>query len=300
MGGAGESRMTAHQQKKLDVEALKAFRDRFHLPLTDDDVAALRFLQARRRQPPRCATCARAARRSAAALPRAQRRRAAAAGAAAARPTRDFALQRRRQGDVAPRWPSCACSATCCKRPDARARASCRSSPTRRAPSAWRACSARSASTRRVGQLYEPEDAGSMLSYREARDGQLLEEGITEAGALSSWIAAATIVQRARPADAAVLHLLLDVRLPARRRPDLGRRRPARARLPVRRHRRAAPRWAARACSTRTARSHVVAATVPNCRAYDPAFADELAVILDHGMRADARAAATTSSTTSP
>ena len=43
-----------------------------------------------------------------------------------------------------------------------------------------------------LGQLYEPEDASSMLVYREERDGQLLEEGITEAGALSSWIAAAT------------------------------------------------------------------------------------------------------------
>src|SRR6202161_4149646 len=43
-----------------------------------------------------------------------------------------------------------------------------------------------------VGQLYEPEDAGSMLFYKEARDGQLLEEGITEAGALSSWAAAGT------------------------------------------------------------------------------------------------------------
>ncbi|MCE6983464.1 pyruvate dehydrogenase (acetyl-transferring), homodimeric type, partial [Pseudomonas frederiksbergensis] len=42
------------------------------------------------------------------------------------------------------------------------------------------------------GQCYEPEDAGSLLSYKEARDGQLLEEGITEAGAISSWVAAAT------------------------------------------------------------------------------------------------------------
>src|SRR3989475_3077548 len=43
-----------------------------------------------------------------------------------------------------------------------------------------------------IGQRYEPEDIGSMLSYREAHDGQILEEGITEAGAISSWIAAAT------------------------------------------------------------------------------------------------------------
>lgn len=43
-----------------------------------------------------------------------------------------------------------------------------------------------------VGQLYEPEDAGALLYYKESTDGQLLEEGITEAGAISSWIAAAT------------------------------------------------------------------------------------------------------------
>src|ERR1700741_904105 len=41
MGGAGESRMTAHQAKKLDVEGLKTFRDRFALPLSDDDLAQL-------------------------------------------------------------------------------------------------------------------------------------------------------------------------------------------------------------------------------------------------------------------
>ena len=43
-----------------------------------------------------------------------------------------------------------------------------------------------------LGQLYEPEDSSSLLSYKEAKDGQILEEGINEAGALSSWVAAAT------------------------------------------------------------------------------------------------------------
>ena len=60
-----------------------------------------------------------------------------------------------------------------------------------------------------VGQLYEPEDHDELLYYREAKDGQILEEGITEAGALSSWLAAATAYSLARRADAAVLHLLL-------------------------------------------------------------------------------------------
>ena len=77
-------------------------------------------------------------------------------------------------------------------RQGARRRASCRSSPTSRAPSAWRGCSASSGSTRHVGQLYEPEDAGQLMFYREDRQGQILQEGINEAGAFSSWIAAAT------------------------------------------------------------------------------------------------------------
>ena len=68
-----------------------------------------------------------------------------------------------------------------------------------------------------VGQRYAPEDIDTILSYREATDGQILEEGISEAGAIASWTAAATSLQRARPGDAAVLHLLLDVRLSAGR-----------------------------------------------------------------------------------
>ena len=43
-----------------------------------------------------------------------------------------------------------------------------------------------------VGQLYEPEDKDELLYYKEAKDGQILEEGISEAGAISSWMAAAT------------------------------------------------------------------------------------------------------------
>ena len=88
-----------------------------------------------------------------------------------------------------------------------------------------------------VGQLYKPEDADQLMFYKEDKNGQILEEGINEAGAMSSWIAAATVVQHARRVDDPVLHLLLDVRLPARRRPRLGGRRHARARLPARRHR---------------------------------------------------------------
>ena len=88
-----------------------------------------------------------------------------------------------------------------------------------------------------VGQLYQPEDADQLMFYREDKQGQVLQEGINEAGAFSSWIAAAHVVLQPRRADDPVLHLLLDVRLPAGRRPRLGRGRQPRARLPARRHR---------------------------------------------------------------
>ena len=135
-----------------------------------------------------------------------------------------------------------------------------------------------------AGQLYEPEDAGSLLSYREARDGQLLEEGITEAGALSSWVAAATAysVHGERMLPFYIFYSMFGFQ----RVGDLI--------------------WAAAdqrsrgfligATAGRTTlggeglqhqdgSSHIAAATIPNCRAYDPAFAGELAVILDHGAR---------------
>ena len=90
-----------------------------------------------------------------------------------------------------------------------------------------------------VGQLYTPQDADQLMFYKEDKSGQILQEGINEAGAMSSWIAAATSYSTQRHADDPVLHLLLDVRLPAHRRSGLGGGRHARARLPAGRHRRA-------------------------------------------------------------
>ena len=106
-------------------------------------------------------------------------------------------------------------------------------------------------------------------SYREARDGQILEEGISEAGAhQQSWTAAATSVFGARPGDAAVLHLLLDVRVPARWRSDLGRGGSTLARFPAGCHRGAHDARRAKASSTRTAA--VTAASPPPCRTAAP------------------------------
>ncbi len=135
-----------------------------------------------------------------------------------------------------------------------------------------------------VGQRYAPEDIGSVLSYREAMDGQILEEGISEAGAIASWTAAATSYS---VHGLAMLPFYIYYSM-------FGFQRVGDA------------IWAAAdqrsrgfligATSGRTTlggeglqhqdgSSHLVAATIPNCKAYDPAFAGELAVIMDAGMR---------------
>ena len=93
-----------------------------------------------------------------------------------------------------------------------------------------------------VGQLYRPQDADQLMFYKEDKNGQILQEGINEAGRHVVLDRRGDVLQHQRRADDPVLHLLLDVRLPARRRSRLGGRRHARPRLPARRHRRAAPR----------------------------------------------------------
>ena len=135
-----------------------------------------------------------------------------------------------------------------------------------------------------VGQLYEPVDANTLTAYREAKNGQILEEGITEAGSMSSLHRRRHGLRQPRAADDSVLHLLLDVRLPAHRRPDLGRRRHALPRLPAGRHR--GPhhadgrRPAAPGRPLPPARGHGAERV-----SYDPAFAYELALIVQDGIR---------------
>ncbi|QPN31463.1 alpha-ketoglutarate dehydrogenase [Diaphorobacter sp. JS3051] len=135
-----------------------------------------------------------------------------------------------------------------------------------------------------VGQRYAPEDIGSVLSYREALDGQILEEGISEAGAIASWTAAATSYS---VHGLAMLPFYIYYSM-------FGFQRVGDAIWAAADQR--ARGFLLGATSGRTTlggeglqhqdgSSHLVAATIPNCKAYDPAFAGELAVIVDAGMR---------------
>ena len=115
------------------------------------------------------------------------------------------------------------------------------------------------------------------LATPRPRDGQILEEGITEAGVDGELHRRRHGLRHPRRADDPVLHLLLDVRVPAGRRPDLGGRRPAGPRLPARRHRRAHHAARRGPAARRTATASCWPRPSRPCQAYDPAFAYETA-----------------------
>ena len=135
-----------------------------------------------------------------------------------------------------------------------------------------------------VGQRYAPEDIGSVLSYREATDGQILEEGISEAGAIASWTAAATSYS---VHGLAMLPFYIYYSMFGFQRVGdaIWSAADQRARGFFLFFSSGRTTLGGEGLQHQDGSSHLVAATIPNCKAYDPAFAGELAVILDAGMR---------------
>jgi pyruvate dehydrogenase E1 component len=134
------------------------------------------------------------------------------------------------------------------------------------------------------GQLYDPEDAESLLAYREKRDGQLLEEGITEAGALSSWIAAGTAYS---VHDVALLPFYIFYSMFGFQRVGdlIWAAADQRARGFLIGATAGRTTLGGEGLQHQDGTSHVAAAMIPTCKAYDPAFAGELAILIDHGAR---------------
>ncbi|MFP3496519.1 alpha-ketoglutarate dehydrogenase [Pseudomonas sp. SIMBA_059] len=280
MGDAGQGKMTVHQQKKLDREALIAFRNRFNLPLTDEQAASLsffkpdedsvemRYLHERRRalggyMPSRLSTA------EPLAVPDIGSYGGFAIAAEGKEMSTTMAFVRMLSGllrdkQLGPRIVPIVAD-------EAR---------TFGMASLFKQIGIYSS----VGQRYEPEDIGSILSYREALDGQILEEGISEAGAISSWVAAATSYSvHSLPMLPFYVYYsmfgfqrigdLIWAAADQRARGFLLGATAGRTTL------------GGEGLQHQDGNSHLMAAMVPNCRAYDPAFAGEFAVILDHGMR---------------
>jgi len=123
-----------------------------------------------------------------------------------------------------------------------------------------------------------------MLAYREARDGQLLEEGITEAGALCSWIAAAT--SYSVHGRAMLPFYIYYSMFGFQRVGDLvWAAADSRARGFLIGGTAGRTTLAGEGLQHQDGSSHLIAATIPNCRAYDPCFGYELAAIVEDGAR---------------
>jgi pyruvate dehydrogenase E1 component len=135
-----------------------------------------------------------------------------------------------------------------------------------------------------LGQLYEPEDHDELLYYREAKDGQILEEGITEAGALSSWLAAATAYS-SHGTPMLPFYIYYSVFGFQRVGDLIWAAGDSRARGLLVGGTAGRTTLAGEGLQHQDGSSHLVAATVPNCRAYDPCFAQELALIVQDGAR---------------
>src|SRR5881296_3357096 len=135
-----------------------------------------------------------------------------------------------------------------------------------------------------VGQLYESVDAGLLLSYNETRDGQLLEEGITEAGSMASFTAAGTCY--ANHGEITIPFYLFYSMFGFQRTGDqIWAFADARGRGFLMGATAGRTTLNGEGLQHEDGQSHILATTVPNVLAYDPAFAYEMALIVREGLR---------------
>ncbi|MCG8324282.1 MAG: pyruvate dehydrogenase (acetyl-transferring), homodimeric type, partial [Thiotrichales bacterium] len=135
-----------------------------------------------------------------------------------------------------------------------------------------------------VGQLYEPVDSDQVMYYREDKKGQILEEGINEAGAFSSWIAAGTSY-RNHHLNMIPFYIYYSM-FGFQRIGDLAwAAGDLRARGFLLGGTAGRTTLAGEGLQHQDGHSHIQASTIPNCISYDPTFAYELVVIIQDGLR---------------
>ena len=280
MGKAGESKMTNHQQKELNLDALKEFRDRFQLDIPDNKLENMEFYKPDENSEE---------------IKYLKKRREALGGSLPKRSFKEVEL-------VTPKIE---------KHSNFLFEESDREYSTttglvRSLGNIMRdkefgkrvvpivADEARTFGMANLfsqigiyspdGQLYEPEDATSILKYQESKTGQLLEEGINEAGAISSWLAAATSYSNHNfPMMPFYIFYSMfgfqrigDLIWAAADQMPRGFLIGATAGRTT---------LAGEGLQHQDGQSHIIASTFPNLKSYDPCFASELAIIFDEGMK---------------
>ena len=280
MGAAGEGQNITHQQKKMTIEQLRAFRDRFSIPVGDDKITEIPFYRPSEDSPE---------------MKFLRKQREALGGSVPVRLTKTKSLPvpsleafQAVTTDTGDREISTTMAfvrilSVLLKDKELGSRIvpivpdECR---TFGMEGLFRQIGIYSP----VGQLYTPVDQGQIMYYREAQDGQILEEGLNEAGAFCSWMAAATSYSSN---DLPMIPFYIYYSMFGFQRiGDLA--------------------WAAGDMQARgfllggtagrttlageglqhqDGHSHILASTIPNCVAYDPTYSYELAVIIQNGLQ---------------
>ncbi|STX51546.1 pyruvate dehydrogenase E1 component oxidoreductase protein AceE [Legionella busanensis] len=280
MGAAGEGQNITHQQKKMSIEHLRAFRDRFSIPISDDKITEIPFYRPADDSPE---------------VQFLRKQRESLGGYLPARTTEfeplkipelsyfDSVLKSSGDREISTTMAFVRILTLLLKDKEIGKKIvpivpdECR---TFGMEGLFRQIGIYSP----VGQLYTPVDHEQVMYYREARDGQILEEGINEAGAFCSWIAAGTSYSSNKlPMIPFYIYYSM---FGFQRIGDLA--------------------WAAGDIQARgfllggtagrttlageglqhqDGHSHILASTIPNCVTYDPTYAYELAVIIQDGLR---------------
>ncbi|WP_296897061.1 pyruvate dehydrogenase (acetyl-transferring), homodimeric type [Thiohalocapsa sp.] len=280
MGVAGEGMNITHSQKKMGEAALKAFRDRFNIPISDDQIAAAPFYK----PPPDSPE-----------MRYLHERREALGGPLPAR-SADFTPLEVPQHDAfkqllessGDREMSTTMAMvrmlTMIIRDKAVGKLVVPIVPDEARTFGMEGMFRQLGIYSHVGQLYEPVDSDQVMYYREEKHGQILQEGINEAGAMSSWIAAATAY--ANHGQAMIPFYIYYSMFGFQRVGDLiWAAGDMQARGFLLGGTAGRTTLAGEGLQHQDGHSQIVASTIPNCVSYDPTFAYELAVIVQDGMR---------------
>jgi pyruvate dehydrogenase E1 component len=280
MGSAAQGRMTTHQQKKLDAQQLFDFRERFALPLTDAQVEGCEFLRPPRESPEMAYLHARREKLGGYLPQRSTTCDPLVTPAATA--FANFALEAKGK-DMSTTVAFVRMVGTLLKDPVLGKRLVpiiADEARTFGMADLFRQIGIYSP----IGQLYEPEDREQLSYYKEAVDGQILEEGINEAGAIASWVAAATSYSTH---GLAMLPMYIYYSMFGFQRvgDEIWAAADSRSRGFLLGATAGRTTLSGEGLQHQDGTSQLIASTIPNCRAYDPCFAYELAVILEDGMR---------------
>jgi pyruvate dehydrogenase E1 component len=280
MGEAGEGQMITHQQKKMGLEALRKFRERFSISIPDDNIEELPFLNFADGSPERKYI---EERRGSLGGPLPQRRRNSVALEVPPLSAFSAQLVSTEQREISTTMAFVRILSTLL-RDKAIGRFVVPIVPDESRTFGMEGLFRQLGIFSQVGQLYKPQDADQLMYYREDKSGQMLQEGINEAGAISSWIAAATSYSNSNVPM--VPFYIFYSMFGLQRVGDLA--------------------WAAGDMRCRgfllggtagrttlngeglqheDGHSHILASTIPNCVSYDPTFAYEVAVIIQDGLR---------------